>query len=516
MDAVLKFLAQLRSTWDGLSTIHRWLAVGILASLLVSSVAVYVISTSITYVPLASGVPVEESGAILAQLESASIPYRLENGGSVILVPEEQLAKARVELASKGVISRGGKGYELFDDMSLGATPFVQNVTYLRALQAELARSIMQLEPVASARVLIARAEPTPFLRDQQPTTASVVIKLKPGMGIHRSMAAGIVSLVARSVEGLRPENVTVVDSTGRLLSEPSKNAEGLTASELEVRRELEDYLSSKAEELLARHLGAGRALVRVSADLSRQKVRETRETYSPEDRAVRSEQIVSSESGGPTSRGVAGVASNTGTQPVSASTTTAPRTREETTYTDYLVSKTTREMESRFGDLQRLSVAVVVDLSPREGAEVISIKDVEDIVKQAVGFQTGRDSIKVTNAALAGDLPPPEPVEPSLVDKAHAYVQLARNASVVVAFVFLALTVFMLARRLTALTLPLPPRESSASSSAARSGSGGAVDDRHRFIELALADPKALAEVLSELLRGGPEAAVVDAGEAT
>lgn len=516
MDAVLKFLAQLRSTWDGLSTIHRWLAVGILASLLVSSVAVYVISTSITYVPLASGVPVEESGAILAQLESASIPYRLENGGSVILVPEEQLAKARVELASKGVMSRGGKGYELFDDMSLGATPFVQNVTYLRALQAELARSIMQLEPVASARVLIARAEPTPFLRDQQPTTASVVIKLKPGMGIHRSMAAGIVSLVARSVEGLRPENVTVVDSTGRLLSEPSKNAEGLTASELEVRRELEDYLSSKAEELLARHLGAGRALVRVSADLSRQKVRETRETYSPEDRAVRSEQIVSSESGGPTSRGVAGVASNTGTQPVSASTTTAPRTREETTYTDYLVSKTTREMESRFGDLQRLSVAVVVDLSPREGAEVISIKDVEDIVKQAVGFQTGRDSIKVTNAALAGDLPPPEPVEPSLVDKAHAYVQLARNASVVVAFVFLALTVFMLARRLTALTLPLPPRESSASSSAARSGSDGAVDDRHRFIELALADPKALAEVLSELLRGGPEAAVVDAGEAT
>ncbi|MCX7701725.1 MAG: flagellar basal-body MS-ring/collar protein FliF, partial [Gemmataceae bacterium] len=477
--------------------------------------------------PLASGVPVEESGAILAQLESASIPYRLENGGSVILVPEEQLAKARVELASKGVMSRGGKGYELFDEMSLGATPFVQNVTYLRALQAELARSIMQLEPVASARVLIARAEPTPFLRDQQPTTASVVIKLKPGMGIHRSMAAGIVSLVARSVEGLRPENVTVVDSTGRLLSEPSKNTEGLTASELEVRRELEEYLSLKAEELLARHLGAGRALVRVSADLSRQKVRETRETYSPEDRAVRSEQIVSSESGGPTSRGVAGVASNTGTQPVSASTS-ASRTREETTYTDYLVSKTTREMESRFGDVQRLSVAVVVELSPREGAEVISIKDVEEIVKQAVGFQAGRDSIKVTNAALAGDLPPPEPVEPSLVDKAHAYVQLARNASVVVAFVFLALTVFMLARRLTALTLPLPlpSRESSASalatatatasSSSATSGLGVAVDERNRFIEMALADPRALAEVLSELLRGGPEAAVVDAGEAT
>ncbi len=509
MDAVLKFLSQIRAVWSGLSTIHRWLAIGVLSCLLVSSVAVYVISTSIEYVPLVGGLAVEDSGPILSQLESASIPYRLESGGTVILVPKEQLAKARVELASKGSMSRGGRGYELFDDMSLGATPFVQNVTYLRALQAELARSIMQLEPVASARVLIARAEPTPFIRDQQPTTASVVIKLKPGTGISRSMAAGIVSLVSRSVEGLRPENVTVVDSSGRLLSEPSKNSEGLTASELEVRRELEDYLSSKAEELLARHLGAGRALVRVSADLSRQKIRETRESYSPEERAVRSEQIVSSESGGGSSpRGVAGVASNTGTQPVST-TVNNSRTREETTYTDYLVSKTTREMESRVGDLQRLSVAVVVDLSPREGAEVISIKEVEEIVKQAVGFQTGRDSIKVTNAALTGELPPPEPAGPTLVEQAHAYVQLARNASVVVAFVFLALTVFMLARRLTVLTLPSRPPTLSAVPTTGD-------EDRNRFVELALADPKALADVLSALLRGRPETTPMETGEAT
>jgi flagellar M-ring protein FliF len=511
MDAVLKYLAQLRTMWAGLSPVYRWLALGIVICLFGSSAAVYLISTSVEYVPLASGLPVDEAGPVVAQLEAANITYRLENGGTTVLVPKDQLAKARVDLASKGIMARGGKGYELFDELSLGTTPFVQNVTYLRALQAELARSIMQLEPVAAARVLIARAEPTPFVRDQQPTTASVVLKLKPGVGITRSMAAGIVSLVARSVEGLRPENVTVIDSTGRLLSEPSRsNSEGLTPSELEVRRELEEYLSSKAEELLARHLGAGRALVRVSADLSRQKVRETRETYSPEERAVRSEQIVSSESSTTGPRGVAGVASNTGMQQVSATTAPAtPRNREETTYTDYLVSKTTRELESRYGDLQRLSVAVVVDLSPREGAEVISIKDVEEIVKQAVGFQTGRDSIKVTNAALTGELPPLEPQESDFVEKAQSYVQLARNASIVIAFIFLAVTVFMMARRLT--VLATPPR-----TTAPASTPGPTIEEeRRRFIELALADPKALAEVLSVLLQTSPESASVEAGEA-
>lgn len=512
MDTPLKYLAQLRAQWAGLSPVYRWLAMGILVCLIGSSLAVYWMSTSVEYVPLASGLAMEEAGPIVTQLEASNIHYRLESGGTTILVAKDQLAKARVDLAAKGVATRGGKGYELFDELSLGATPFVQNVTYLRALQAELARSIMQLEPVAAARVLIARAEPTPFVRDQQPTTASVVLKLKPGFGVSRAMAAGIVSLVARSVEGLRPEHVTVIDSSGRLLSEPTRGGnEGLTPSELEVRRELEEYLSSKAEELLARHLGAGRALVRVSADLSRQKLRETRETYSPEERAVKSEQIVSSESGSSGPRGIAGASSNTGTQPVSSTTAPpAPRSREETTYTDYLVSKTTREMESRSGDVQRLSVAVVVDLSPREGAEVISLKEVEEIVKQAVGFQTGRDSIKVTNAALTGEILPPEPQESGFVEKAQGYVQLARNASIVVAFVFLAITVFMLARRLTALTT------SPGLAEASRSTAVQIEEERRRLIDMALADPKSLAEVIAALIQSSAGPTTAEAGETT
>lgn len=499
MDLVLRYLAQARAIWAGMSTLYRYLAVGLLVAVILSSVAAYYFSSAAEYVPLASGLSEEEAAAIVTQLDSAAVPYRLDSSGSTILVPKDRRARIKVDLAAKGLTARGGKGYELFDDVSLGATPFVQNVNYTRALQAELARSIMQLEPVASARVLIARAEPTPFLRDQRPTTASVVLKLKPGAGVSRSMAAGIVSLVARSVEGLRPENVTVLDSAGRLLSDPrGADAEGQhTAGDLEHRRELEAYLSSRAEEFLARQLGAGRALVRVSADLNFQKLRETRESYSPEERAVRMEQTVSSESGSSgRSGGPAGAASNSSKNFVSTGhTSSSGRNREETTHVDYLVSKTTREMETRIGSIQRLTVAVLVDLTPREGAETITATDVEELVKQAVGFQSGRDEIKVTSAPLAGALPPPEPPEPSLAERAQEYVHLARNAVMVVAFAFLAATVLMLARRLTLVT--------AAVTAPAARNSTATGDARQRFVELASANPEQLARVLAVMLNG-------------
>src|SRR5262249_1383055 len=147
---------------------------------------------------------------------------------------------------------KGGKGFELFDQSTLGATPFTQHVNYMRALQAELAKTIMQIDPVTFARVHIVKPEPSPFLRDQKPTTASVMLKLKHGSSLNRNTSAGIIALVTRSVEGLTRENVTLVDSQGRLLFEENTSEAGMMGSHMDYRRELESYLASKAEGMLA------------------------------------------------------------------------------------------------------------------------------------------------------------------------------------------------------------------------------------------------------------------------
>lgn len=514
MNILQQYLNKFRATWSSLSTPLR-LAILVVATIFVVSASTVIYFTTATeYELLASGLPPDEASAIVAHLDTANIPYRLESGGSTILVPKDRHAKARVELAGQGGLSRGGKGFELFDDASLAMTPFVQNVNYTRALQAELARSVMNLEPVASARVIIARSEPSPFIRDQQPTTASVVLKLKPGATISRQMAGGIVSLVARSVEGLKPENVTVVDAAGRLIIDPrSENGDGAASSQLEFRRDLETYLAAKAEELLSRHLGPGRALVRVSADLNQQKMKELRESYAADERVARSEMTSSSDSS-PASeaKGAAGTSSNTGRTRTANSGSVGNRSREEKTSTDYLVPKTTRVVEGQPGMVQRLTVAVMVDLTPPkdsggEAAKLISVTEVEELVKQAVGFQTGRDEIKVTNGSLAVSPIAVDGAAGSWFDQIQTYVHLVRNVSLMIAFVLLAGTVLLLVRRLAS----MPAGVSSAAGaeaypSAALNGQSAnghaAPGERQQLTELANTDPRQVARVLSNLLR--------------
>ena len=386
---------------------------------------------------------VEEIAAITPKLDAQNVPYKLDPTGTVILVPADRLAKVRVALAGPdGVPVKGGKGWEIFDESPLGMTPFVQNVNYLRALQAELARSIMELEPVASAKVMIARGEPSPFVRDQKPTTASVVLKLKPNATINRSTAAGINALVARSVEGLKPENVTIVDSSGRLLSDPhAQEQEGLPNALIEYRRELENHLASKAEDMLSRHLGQGRAIVRVSADINFQKVKEKSEQVSPEGKAIIKEQNSNSSTpSGGGARGVAGAASNVNRPGGGGGGGGGGGTaKEEKTETEYVVSKTIRELEDRMGNVKRLTIAALVDLSPDGDTSrtTLTINDVQEILKQTIGYYQGRDEIKVSDVKLVSPISLVEVGEEAgRLQRVQAYVGLARNVSLTVAVV--------------------------------------------------------------------------------
>ncbi|VTT97895.1 flagellar m-ring protein : Flagellar M-ring protein OS=Thermodesulfatator indicus (strain DSM 15286 / JCM 11887 / CIR29812) GN=Thein_1812 PE=3 SV=1: YscJ_FliF: YscJ_FliF_C [Gemmataceae bacterium] len=508
MDVFRRLLEQLKAYWAGLSRARRVAVVGAVAVAALSVAAVGYFSAGTPYRALYSELSPEEAGAMTTRLTAQNIPNRLALGGTAVEVPEDKLAQARVALATEGLPARGGKGYELFDETSLMTTPFVQGVNYQRALQAELTRSITQLESVQSARVLIARPEPTPFVRDQRPPTASVILKLKPGSVMSRGTAASVVSLVARSVDGLKPENVTVVDSAGRLLSDPhAGDRDALPTPQLEYRRELETYLAGKAEQMLAQHLGPGRAVVRVSADINFQQVKERQETYAPDGRVAATERLTTSSSTAARAGGVAGAASNVaraGGAPPGPSGTGGGSSKEELIQTDYLVSKTIRDMEDRLGGVVRLNVAAMVDLAaPAEGGAVISAADAQEIIKQAVGFRTGRDEVKLTNVRLGGPVGPQEPDETlAQIQRIQAYVGLARNVSLALAVVMVVATVGLLVVRRR--TPPVPDAPPAAPEAKTPTDEDRRRAELDRLVELARTSPDRVADVF-RMLVGAP-----------
>jgi flagellar M-ring protein FliF len=334
-----------------------------------------------------------------------------------------------------------------------------------------------------------------------------VIVKLKPGATLSRASSAGIVSLVARSVEGLKPENVTIVDSTGRLLSDPhAGDRDSLPAPQLEYRRELETYLATKAEQMLSQALGAGRAVVRVSADINFQQLKERQETFLPNP-VVSAERLTTiKSSGGIASRGIAGAVSNVPRTGVALSgpSGAGSSTSEEQTQTDYAVSKTIRDLEDRMGAVTRLTIAALVDLSPGEGGVTLSAEDAEEIIKQAVGFRTGRDEVKLTNIRLGGVVLPSEPDETLLqIQRFQAYVSLARNVSLALAIVLaLSIVPLMLLRRRPAAPPipPIPPAvEAQQPSEADRRKA-----ELERFNELARTEPDRVADIF-KLLLGAP-----------
>ena len=512
MEPLQRLLAQLRTFWSGLGTARKIALVGV-SFIIFAALATYAVlsaSTSSNYVPIyPDGVlPLEDVQTARTSLTAQNIDSKVAENGA-LLVPADKKALARVTLAAGGIPARGGKGYELFDETSLGSTPFVQSVNYQRALQAELARSIMQLEPVLSARVLIAKPESTPFIRDQRMPTASVVVKLKPGATLDAAAASNIVSLVARSVDGLKPEHVTVVDSSGRLLSDPhAGDRDQLPAAQIKFREDVERHLASKAEELLVSHLGRGRAVVKVSADLNFQKVREQQVSFPTDGKVAQAERSTNIQSTAPVrAGGVAGARSNLpgGITQASASGTS----KEEILQTDYSLSKTTRDVENDRASLQRLNIAAIVDLTPPEGGvtgPMLSVAEAEEIIKQAVGFSAARgDQIKVSNARLGtGAATTVEPVdeEAAQFQRLQNYVSLARNISFAVAAVLATALVplVLLRRRARPEPVPAPTTEPTAAST---------PEDRRReqlqrLKQLSESDPAQIAEIL-KLMANGP-----------
>jgi flagellar M-ring protein FliF len=445
---------QLRAIYQGMSRPRRYALLGLSGLCVFAILAVGFYAYQTDYQILYSGLSAEDAGAVTAKLQAQGVPFRLSANGTTILVPAERVHQLRLDLAVEGVPSKG-KGFEIFDEMNVGMTPFLQHVNLDRALQAELARTIMQVDPVVHARVHLVRPEPTPFVREQKPATASVVLKLRPGAVLSRSAAQGIVALVSRSVEGLAPEQVTLVDTSGRILSETHGNTPAPVSTQMEYRREMETYLSHRAEEMLSQVLGPGRAVVRVTAEVNFQHQKTKKESYDPDQRVLVKETVTNrkANSGAPGNRGAAGAVSNLPKKTTSTSSTGQHHSNEneENTDSEWRATKIEQEMEEGRGNVERLTVAALLDLSRPEGAEGpgLTLAEAEEIIKQAVGFKRGRDEIKVNDVKLAsGAALDSVEAEYQQAQRMRWYLALARNVSLGVASLTAMLMGFLYFRR--------------------------------------------------------------------
>ena len=246
-----------------------------------------------SWVPVAAGLPIEQVGEATQRLDEVGIEYRMERGGSLLTVAQEDLPRARVTLASEGLTGLvGSPGFELFDQASWGMTDFTQRVNYRRALEGELERTIGNMRDIESAQVHLALNEASVLSsRSDLTGEASVVLRLKSGNRADDSVVEGIQSLVASSVPRLEPQNVMVLDDSGRLLSASASDPlVRRTGGQFQVRAQLEEYLETKAEALVEQVVGPGNARVSVAVQLNFDEINRTVQAVDPDEQLLVSE----------------------------------------------------------------------------------------------------------------------------------------------------------------------------------------------------------------------------------
>lgn len=373
-----------------------------------------------TYTPLYTDLQPENSIELVKILQQDRIPYMVEDDGKTILVPPEYVKQTLMQLAVKGVPGGHKPGMELFDKESFGTSSYVQRINYTRALQGELTRTINTLKAVKSSNVHISMPPKSSFLEKTEDPKASVVLELHMGASIVASEIKGIQNLVASSVEGLRPERVTIVDSTGQALSGSSDPIAALSTTMLERQKAVEKSMESRVEEIVGRIVGQGNVVARINADLDFDPLEEQETLYDPEASAVKTQDKTegtlaavkpSQVDASGTQSGIPGPAPAS-TQPEESKSISKTRDQSE-----YEVSQKIRRKEKALGYVRRLSVAVLVNdvirkpasseegAVPSTGAPVVDEKTklaIAKLVKDAVGFVEGRDSVSIETATFA------------------------------------------------------------------------------------------------------------------
>ena len=392
-------------------------------------------SSAPEYKVLFSNLSEKDAGTITTTLQQMNAPYKTEAGGT-LLVEADKVYDLRFKLAAQGLPKGGAVGFELMDSPKLGMTQFQEQVAFQRGMEGELARTIQALSPVESARVHLAIPKPSVFIRDKQAPSASVLVNLHPGRALDPGQVQSIVHLISSSVPELSPNNVTVVDQAGNLLTNKNdtETSRGLNASQLDYIRQMEGYYSERIEAIVSPIVGQGNVKAEVRADLDFSESEATSESYkpnpTPDSQSIRSQQTVEDiNNAGNQAQGVPGALTNQPPGPATAPVTApaganagpnvAPgqaqggnSSRKENT-TNFELDKTIRHTKEPLGRVKRLSVAVVVNYksgikdangvaakpTPLTPAELTQINN---LVRESMGFNPQRgDTLNVVNAAF-------------------------------------------------------------------------------------------------------------------
>ena len=353
----------------------------------------------------------EDSSAVIKDLERQAIPFELRNDGAIIMVPKDKVMRLRMKLAEGGLPKGGGVGYEIFDKSdALGTTSFVQNINHLRALEGELARTIRAIDRVQAARVHLVLPERPLFARETPEPSASIVVRVRGSLEPQQIRA--IRHLVASAVNGLKPQRVSIIDEAGQLLADGAAGPNDNTAGD-ERRSAFEKRMRNEVEAIVSSVVGAGRARVQLSADFDYNKITETSDKFDPEGRVLRSSQTREESSATAENNGQVSVGNEL---PGAQQNANAPVARDQSKKTEetnnYEISRTTKTEVTEAGRVNRISVAVLVDgtYSKNDKGELVyqdrskeQLDRIATLVRSAIGFDQKRgDQVEVVNLRFA------------------------------------------------------------------------------------------------------------------
>lgn len=443
---------RVRDFWFSITMTQR-MFIGILSVVLVSAfIAMLIWLSRPEFGTLYANLTPEDAARAVKVLEAQKVPYQIEQNGSAILVPRDQVHALRINMAGEKVLTGQGVGFEIFDENQIGRTDFVQKLTYRRALEGELARTISEFPGVESARVHLVVPTRSLFIEEQQKASASVLLKLSGDKKLEPRDMDALVNLVTMSVEGLDKSRVSIADSNGKVLYQPDDEGSlnGLTRTQFDHKVLTEQTLERRIEEMLMPVVGAGKVMARVNANLDFSQKTIRRELFDPEKTVVRSEsRSESSTQGRAAIEGGVPDPNFRGDGP--SGTMSDQNATQENRVTNFEINKEEQSIVSTVGAIDRLSVAVIVDgtyATDAEGNSVFTprsdeeLKRIRTLIANAVGYDSARgDTIEVSSMSFGSvDIGEPESTFTIIADYLMRFSKPMVNA--LLAFLFLLLVV--------------------------------------------------------------------------
>ncbi len=441
---------RVQTSFVGFTAGQKVVAIVGTAALLLAGFMVFKWAAAPSYAPLFSNLASADASAVIEELDAQGVPYQLSNGGNTILVPSEKVYTTRISLSGEGLPTGSDGGYALLDEQSLSTSQFQEQTSFKRAMEGELANTIEAIDGVEAAVVHLAMPPKQVFADEQDPTTASVLLKTRAGTTMAPEQVQAVVNLVSASIDGLAEDKVTVADSTGKVLSAPTSSAAGSAQGQTQQVEDFQNRLNGQVQTMLDRVLGPGNSAVQVTANLSFDKtVSETTRYFGNADTALsESETSETLEGGTPGTTG--GVVGPDGQMDTTTTTGGADSAYEKSSRTsNNAVNKEVEQREAAPGGVQSLHVGVVLDTRALRGADP---NDVQDLVASALGINPGRgDTIEVSSMAFdrTAEAAAAEELEASVAaEKKAATTTLIRNGGLAGVLVIMVLVAWFQARR--------------------------------------------------------------------